>query len=289
MNIGIIGGGATGLLISYYLSKLHDVTLYVRRNEQKLLIKKYGIYKENDKYTSFINVKQITELEDEQLLILCVKSVHLKAVIETIKKKKIRTPLLFLQNGMGHVNYFQLLNNDIYVGVIEHGVVRKNDYTFCHLGYGKIKLSSISNRTDAIDLAKRLSSDDFPFERVDNWQLLLKEKLIINAVINPLTALFDVKNRCIVDNSYIRKLAFQLCKEASSVLKLDLDVSWERVKTIAQNTGENTSSMRSDILNKRQTEIESILGYILFEATEDIPLVKIMSESIHALEERNNR
>ena len=35
MNIGVIGGGAIGLLVSSYLSTFHDVTVYVYRETQK--------------------------------------------------------------------------------------------------------------------------------------------------------------------------------------------------------------------------------------------------------------
>jgi len=38
MRIGIIGGGAIGLLFACYLSKSNQVTLYCRTNEQVRLI-----------------------------------------------------------------------------------------------------------------------------------------------------------------------------------------------------------------------------------------------------------
>ena len=43
MKIAVIGGGAVGLLVSSYLARVSDVTLYVRRLDQKRLIDKNGL------------------------------------------------------------------------------------------------------------------------------------------------------------------------------------------------------------------------------------------------------
>src|SRR5690625_3511665 len=260
MNIGIIGGGATGLLISYYLSMTHCLTLYVRRKEQKEKINKNGIRKIDKNETLPIKAKMIHNINEHDLIIICVKSNDIQTIIKLLNDKNIKAPLLFLQNGMGHVDLFPSLENDILVGVIEHGVVKENDFTFNHLGKGKIKIASFSGNVPYKD---NLANEQFPFEYVSNWEQLLKEKLIVNAVINPLTALFNVKNRYIVKNTYIYKIAKRLCYDVATILSLDRKKSWQRVQTIATNTGANTSSMRSDILNGKETEIESILGFVL--------------------------
>lgn len=287
MNIGIIGGGATGLMTSYYLSRQHNVTLYVRRNVQMRRIIKNGINQFNNKEPIFVNTKIITELSNQELIIICVKSLHLNEIIKIIKQLGIQTPLLFLQNGMGHVSLFQALDNELFAGVIEHGVVRENDFTFNHLGKGSIKIASLNHSDSAPHFVSRLSSDKFPFKWEDNWESLLKEKLIINAVINPLTTLFDVENRYVIENSHINSLARQLCEEVAITLKLDCEKSWKNVVEISRKTGKNSSSMRSDILNKRKTEIDAILGYILSIDKNNLSLVKTMYQSIKALEERN--
>src|SRR5699024_4578226 len=130
MKIGVIGGGATGLLISYYLSMHHKVTTYVRRKEQKEKISTNGIILYGSNKKASVKANYLSELNDEELIIVCVKSTDLKSVFEIVQEKTSETPLLFLQNGMGHVGLFSTLKNPIYVGVIEHGVVRINDFTF---------------------------------------------------------------------------------------------------------------------------------------------------------------
>ncbi|MDG3043859.1 2-dehydropantoate 2-reductase N-terminal domain-containing protein [Bacillus sp. B6(2022)] len=43
MKIGIIGGGAIGLLCASYLSEHHDITLFTRRKQQAEEIRALGI------------------------------------------------------------------------------------------------------------------------------------------------------------------------------------------------------------------------------------------------------
>lgn len=287
MDIGVIGGGATGLLVSYNLGKFHDVTLYVRRSEQKDRVASKGIQQIGHDEKRHILVQQLNDLVEHELLIICVKSIHIDHIVKVIKQQAVTTPLLFLQNGMGHVPLFSSLNNELFVGVIEHGIVRENDFTFNHLGKGKIKVAAVTDSSKLVTLISKLTSDTFLFELETDWEVMLKEKLIVNAVINPLTALFNIKNRYIVENTYVKQLAKQLCLEVSHILKLPSDISWSRVKQIAINTGNNISSMRSDIVNKRQTEIEAILGYLLTITKGEYPLTKMMYQSICALQERN--
>ena len=43
MRIGIIGGGAIGLLFANYLSENHDVTIFTRTKEQAELLNRDGL------------------------------------------------------------------------------------------------------------------------------------------------------------------------------------------------------------------------------------------------------
>lgn len=288
MNIGVIGGGSIGLLASGYLSRTHSVTLYVKREEQK---KKFDthqlqIINSSESYNNLtINVQQISDLNDEACFLICVKQGNLNEIIPFLENIPSHTPLLFLQNGMGHIHKIEKLPHPIYLGSVDHGARRVNDYQVEHLGKGKIRLASFSgNKEELINIINALNSNLFPIEMVDNWKILLVNKLIINAVINPLTALFDVPNRSIVENEYIHYLAKNLCKEAASVLGLNEEAAWQRIQEVAINTGLNTSSMRADIKQYRQTEIEAITGYILENSDTDLPYTSFIYHSILAIQ-----
>jgi 2-dehydropantoate 2-reductase len=98
--------------------------------------------------------------------------------------------------------------------------------------------------------------------------ILLKQwvKLAINCVINPLTALFDIKNGNISDAKFTGSIE-QVLDEVIAVanrenVNLNKEELTQTVLLVAKNTKNNSSSMRCDIHNGRETEIEYINGYI---------------------------
>lgn len=96
------------------------------------------------------------------------------------------------------------------------------------------------------------------------------QKLVANAVINPLTALYDVANGQIIADPSLRERAARLCAEADIILKA-LDPDWpgqslDNVLTVARATAGNTSSMRADRQRGAITEIDAINGWIVKQA-----------------------
>lgn len=103
------------------------------------------------------------------------------------------------------------------------------------------------------------------------------EKLAANAVINPLTAMLDSRNGTLAGNFAITRVMRLLLAEISLVLRslpelqglpnVPARFSAERLETlvvgIANRTGNNISSMLSDIRNRRQTEVKYINGYLV--------------------------
>ena len=292
VNIGIIGGGSLGLLLSSYLANNHDVTLYVRRISQLENIQANGItlqLEEEPERNFDVNVELVNHLQHHDVFFITVKQPQIIDVIEQLRAVNPAGTIIFLQNGMGHIEKISTLQSPVYVGAVEHGASRISDNEVKHLGFGTIKLASFSGEIDdSIQLEKALHDDTFPFEVMHDWEVLLKSKLLINAVINPLTALFNVPNGSIVDNEYITRIAKKLTREAASVLHFSEEEAWENVKRVARNTSENTSSMRADILQNRETEIEAISGYLLgvVNDPERVPYTMFAYESILALQER---
>ncbi|WP_165767890.1 2-dehydropantoate 2-reductase [Virgibacillus indicus] len=286
MDIGVIGGGSVGLLLSGYLSLQHTVTLYVRRSEQKSTINSGGI--EFTHSTKSIPIKSllIGEQKKEDCIIICVKQTDIASALRVLEQVNEDTSVIFLQNGMGHVKYLKGMKHPVYLGTIEHGALRMDDRTVRHSGKGNIKLSAYNqDMLSCSKLSKKLHQEYFPVIATEHWSKLLAEKLVINAVINPLTALFDCKNGELLNNTFILKLARELCRETSLVLGLNGEEQWERVKKVAENTAENRSSMCTDLKENRKTEIEAITGYLLDNSeNKHIPYTAFVYDSIKALE-----
>src|SRR5699024_4605403 len=122
-------------------------------------------------------------------------------VLSYIDKLSYPSQLLFLQIGMEHFETIQTFSLSVYICVGCHGAHRTSDNEVSHLGDGVIKIASITGNSEELhSLTILLHQKAFPISPHSDWENLLKEKLIINAVINPITALFDVPNGRILMN-----------------------------------------------------------------------------------------
>ena len=98
------------------------------------------------------------------------------------------------------------------------------------------------------------------------------QKLSVNAVINPLTALYRCRNGELLDGGQRQQRMAVLAQEADQLLQ-QLYPDWpadtlERSRLVAQQTAANTSSMLADVLAGRRTELRYINGYLLRRARE---------------------
>jgi 2-dehydropantoate 2-reductase len=96
------------------------------------------------------------------------------------------------------------------------------------------------------------------------------QKLAVNAVINPLTALYRCRNGELLDGGERQLYMAQLANEVDRLLA-HLYPDWcpdtlERSIVIARQTAANTSSMLADVLAGRRTELAYINGYLLQQA-----------------------
>lgn len=124
----------------------------------------------------------------------------------------------------------------------------------------------------------------------------MKRKLVVNAIVNPLTAIMNCRNGDVFQSDYARHVAQRVCREAGQAFAADLRAGlnttriaghgqdglprWqgrlallpaplepraleEEVLRVAHNTADNLSSMLVDVRRGKATEIEYINGYLL--------------------------
>lgn len=296
MNIGIIGGGAIGLLCASYLTQHHDVTVFTRRNEQAEEIRAFGIERTVKGETCQASVHAQTGITGEfDLLIVTVKYHHLQDVLSELSTLSPHR-ILFLQNGMAHLLDLEnwKTGHSLYIGVVEHGAMKMSDHEVNHTGIGVIKWGAFQHEA-AVDIKKALNETSFHFQMVytDEWKKVLQEKLLVNVCINPLTTLLHVRNGALIQNpsyEYMMKCAFE---EAVSILSLpEKERLWAYVNTVCENTAENQSSMLQDIVKGRQTERKAILGYLLKKAQAQgvaVPHLTFFDRSLEVLEKKQTK
>ena len=116
----------------------------------------------------------------------------------------------------------------------------------------------------------------------------LVEKVAINACINPLTAVHGVKNGALLSEPYDARVR-QIIAEVAHILtemgysKLASRLN-QTVRTVMADTAENTSSMLSDVMAGRRTEVDSIVGWLLQQSEQEHPALQAMLNQLKSIE-----
>ncbi len=142
-------------------------------------------------------------------------------------------------------------------------------------------------------MEEALRSAKFNVQVVEDAQSLIWGKLVINAAINPLTALLRVPNGKLLESASAHEMMKALATETAQVAeaeKISLPFSdpIAAAEEVASKTAANHSSMLQDVLRGAPTEIDAICGTVVKIAQKhnmDTPvnwacwkLVKAMSE-----------
>ena len=178
--------------------------------------------------------------------------------------------VLTLQNGFGNVETLQAVLGSarVALGVTTTGAKVLEPGYVQHTGEGKVSLGSNKNIAGFGEL---LQKSGFQVEMIADPQSLLWGKLVINAAINPLTALLRVPNGELLARPSARELMQEAATEAALVaaakgIKLPYDDPEDAVEAVAKNTASNMSSMLQDVLRGTPTEIDAINGAIIHES-----------------------
>jgi 2-dehydropantoate 2-reductase len=268
MNIGIIGGGSIGLLFGFYLSSNHNITIFTKTEKQARDIIENGIHclTEDVCKVAKVNASMLDDFDvllDQDLLIITVKQYQLEEILPYLKNTKSK--LVFIQNGMGHLELIKTLNAEIFLGTVEHGALKVDSHTVHHTGNGAIKMAAFQGDINSISFLGEI--EKFPIYFQDGYLPMLFDKLLVNATINPLTAVLEVENGELVTNPHFHHILTNLCRELCTLFEIsDWNNVLSHIENVCRNTSSNRSSMLKDIENQRQTEIDAILGYVLHEA-----------------------
>jgi 2-dehydropantoate 2-reductase len=174
---------------------------------------------------------------------------------------------LTLQNGLGNrETLVEALGPErVALGVTTTGATLLEPGRVRPVGDGSVSLG-MHPRIEP--LAEMLDRAGFKIEIVADTDALLWGKLVINAAINPLTALLRVQNGELLNRPSARALLGTTAREAASVAEargvvLPYADPVLAAETVAERTYANTSSMLSDIQRGAPTEIEAISGAIV--------------------------
>ncbi|MET3290863.1 UNVERIFIED_CONTAM: 2-dehydropantoate 2-reductase [Brevibacillus sp. OAP136] len=282
MKTLILGAGAMASLFGAKLTQAgSDVTLFNHRaNEHTRMINEKGLQLiEREQKPVTINLPVITdpaELAGGYDLVIClVKSFATENVLKKIIP--ILTPttiVLTLQNGIGNAEVLETFvpKEQVLVGgtvsgagIIEPGLIARR-------GWGKTFIGSAiagTNEQKLQAIASLFTRSELACEVVSDVMAVIWSKLLVNVTYNGLTAVTRLTNGDAVRTGHGQAIARQLIEEAVQVanaqgiqLLYDNPVE-ELIRLGIEEIAANKSSMLTDVLFHRRTEIESINGAIV--------------------------
>ncbi|WP_238996460.1 ketopantoate reductase family protein [Paenibacillus pinistramenti] len=291
MGIDIVGAGAIGLLFAARLRAAgSEVRLWTRTAEQAELINHSGIKIQQQDGTeqtvSGVMAAPFAESAYQQekgssgssdaghdWILLAVKQRHLTedllARLSSLHAGK--RPVVCLQNGMGHLERIAQAVPREYLSaaVTTEGAKRPEANHIIRSKPGRTSVGALLGcEFPALEnLAAVLSQAGFEVSVSKEIEKEIHRKLLVNAAINPLTAIWRIPNGELLATAEREEMLERLIMEGIAVYSA-AGILFEEdlighIKSVCRSTSGNISSMLSDVMKGAETEVDYINGYLV--------------------------
>ena len=312
-DILIYGAGAIGSFLGYLLSEMPGKNAIERKRIENVAllgreghinaIKEQGLHVDLGEKREVLFFRHCFSSLDEfkasnyhpRLVIICVKTYSLPDLSRELKESGLleerfkESQFILLMNGMGNREAFLKSGLDparLQEGITSLGVLLAGEGRVELKGRGKTVLQNGIGREDRQFLEKRFSEKGFEIEFSPDFQRHQFLKLLVNATINPITALTRQQNGVVLSPA-LKSTVQAVVAEAVAIaeaegLAIPEKEALELVLSVAEKTAANTSSMLQDVLRGRKTEIEAINGYI-FRRAEEHGIAAPVNETLYGM------
>jgi 2-dehydropantoate 2-reductase len=273
----ILGAGAIGCLVAHALAGAGcEVTVLLRpgatRGPRPLVVEREGHRSEHR-----VNAETTTAVGEISRLVVTTKAYDALQAVQALAPRLTEdTEILLLVNGMGVAEQLAAVvpTSRVFAGTTTEGAYRIAPLHIRHAGRGTTRLGQLG--TDHAPLAAHQPAPWFGDWRASEldctWDTAIEaalwNKLAVNCVINPLTALHRCRNGELASRPELAAEVDALCREIMQVSyaagftetaqRLDREVA-----SVIAGTAGNRSSMLEDVERARATEIDYITGYLL--------------------------
>ncbi len=312
MTWHILGAGAIGCLWATKLARQSNHCVLLKRADSNQAIAPYQQL--NISFTDLDHHQRDYQIESQPIhpglsishLLVCTKSYQTEAAIKSIRSSLTAdATIVLLQNGMGQQQIVSdlLASQTLLIATTTEGALLTAKSAaalqLTHSGagvsyFGKFQPQDIISP----EVQQSLSAIDMCLQ-TDISSLILN-KLAINCVINPLSALYNCTNGQLYKSAELLVKVEQLSAEVDRVMTAlavapanHLNRTLQQVLVVAKATENNFSSMQQDIKHRRKTEISFINGYLQRRANQlniHLPYNQRILQKIQCLEQSfNNR
>lgn len=305
MHVLILGAGALGSLLGARLARTGvRLSLFTRNTEHLWAIRDYGLrVEERDGLEHSVEIAVFGRSRDipqpADLVLVAVKSPDTREAVRGILDLTHRqTVFLTLQNGIGNVETIMDAAGEgrVLAGTTSQGATLTAPGRVRHGGDGATLVGEPDGPpTERAGAAAALfRSAGLEAQAAGHMREHLWEKLLVNAAINPTTALAGVSNGWIAEPGPGRKIAVEVLREALTVaeaigIRVREDAE-QHVFDVARATASNRSSMLQDLEHGKPTEIEAITGAVVRLGVEhgvEVPVNRTLLNLVKLIEARN--
>lgn len=301
----VLGAGNIGCLIAASLPPSVSANLILRSQAKLVNFRQHG---------SKIKLRQVvgspitTEREVTGLvgcpekpfenLIVATKAHQATAAVKSVLPAiNSQTNVLLIQNGLGvYEEIMSMLLNEgsesnlpnFHLGILSHGVHNTRfPWEYNHAGQGTLRMTALNGESST--MTQVLEATNLNTQVLPSPEFLLAqlEKLVVNAVINPLTAIYGCRNGTLLEifsERFINHIVNESCiilrkhfgvvtaDDHTQGLMADITLDPGRVTRVvyevAELTGANKSSMLVDLETRTGNELHYINGYLVKKAKE---------------------
>jgi 2-dehydropantoate 2-reductase len=261
----IVGPGAIGNLVCAHIQKHSQV--WVHRHKPNLELPNLAVTSEQSSLHWQL-------LEDDtqaiDLIWVCCKANHSLSNSQELLTRYPDAIAILLHNGMGPQQALaKQFPGRVIFAATTNAVFKDSDALFHQKAFGTTLIGYPSDQESVTeDWATTIAAwpGNMNFQVESNIEISLWKKLAINAVINPLTAYYGIKNGDLLEARYQESIA-SLCLEVTETARSEqVELPSPLIRTIydvIKLTAENYSSMQQDVEKKQTTEVKYILGFLL--------------------------
>jgi 2-dehydropantoate 2-reductase len=324
VKIGIVGAGAMGSLLGFYLCARAEVWLVDPWQAHVAAIEAAGLTRELDGVAETRRPRATSDpaaVGPCDVVLVLVKAhqtlwaaEQARALLRTENSEPRTAARLSSDNASG--SKFSVLGSGTLVVTLQNGVGNRELLAAAlgegcvgqgvtalgatllgpgrvrHAGQGATVFGAAPDRGRMAELAGLFRACGLPAELSDGLDELVWGKLVVNAGINALTALLRVPNGALAEVPAARELLAAAVAEAAAVAAargtaLPYADPLEHVLAVARATGANRSSMLQDAQRGSPTEIATINGAVAREGQRlgvPTPINQLLADLVAALD-----
>ncbi|MBI5068107.1 MAG: 2-dehydropantoate 2-reductase [Deltaproteobacteria bacterium] len=309
MRILVLGAGALGGLFGARLAEAgQDVTLLEVNVARARLLAEEGLFlSEADKGERQVRLKVVTScegMEPVDLLFVAVKSYQTEdAVRAGLPAMGPRTWILSTQNGIGNVERIRKVapRARVLTGITYHSIQHTGPNRMRYrTGVKPIQMSPaglpIDDEVRAI--GAMFNAAGLKCEVVERVDDVVWQKLVHNAVVNPVSALTGMSCSELLEDEDMQTLMRGLCLEIAGVMQArgtpleDPQDPYVPIVRSQKALAKNRPSMWQDLVRGFRTEIDAMNGGVVDEAERlgmKAPLNWAIVQLIHSRERQARR